>query len=115
MIGSQTATTLSILSHAALAPPEVSIRPKDNAEANAAILNAFMGQFLLVTKLASSAGPVHEQLLDDEEQEIGAVAERAGDQDRAVHVGELVADLRVDDAVTETVGGADEHLGDDDD
>src|SRR5712691_2457310 len=111
MIGSHTAMTFSMRSQAALAPPDSMVRPASNA----VILRDFIKYLRLPLRLrlrfgpdrSSSTGPVDEQLLDDEEQEVGAVAHRAGDQDRAVHVGELIRDLRIDDAVTQAIDRAD--------
>src|SRR5260370_25205632 len=52
-----------------------------------------------------------EQLFDDEEQKIGAVAHRAGDEDGAVHVSKLIRDLGIDDAVAQAIDRANEHFG----
>src|SRR5438309_9862272 len=65
--------------------------------------------------MASLAGPVHEPALDQQEQEIEAIAERTGGKDRRIHVGHGKQLLGFEHALAEAVGRADEHLGDDDD
>src|SRR6516162_5665059 len=94
MIGSHTATTFSMRSQAAATPPESTVK----AAASAGSLRGFIARLPLRLRWdqKSSSGPVDEQLLDHEEQKIGAIAHRAGDQDRAVHVGELIGDLGID-------------------
>src|SRR5215467_14544801 len=112
MIGSHTAVTFSMRSHAAWAAADHAVNPTTNATNRYGFI-----QFLrmrLRPGRSSSAGPMDEQLFDDEKQQVDAVAHGAGDENRAVHVGELIRDLGVDDAMTETVDRADEHLGDDD-
>src|SRR6202158_2300171 len=58
------------------------------------------------------ARPVYEATLDGEEQEVEAIAERAGGEDRGIHVGHVEQLLRLEHALAEPVGRADEHLGD---
>src|ERR1700730_503883 len=112
MIGSHTATTFSMRSQAAPTPPESKVKAAASAES----LRSFIARLRLRLRWnqKSSPGPVDEQLLDHEEQQIGAVTHRAGDQDRTVHVGELIGDLGIDDPMTQTVDRPDEHLSDDD-
>src|SRR5713101_3844616 len=61
------------------------------------------------------ARPMHEAPLDREEQKIEPIAERAGGEDRGIHVGHVEQLLRLEHALPKPVGRADEHLGDDDD
>src|SRR3984893_5142056 len=61
------------------------------------------------------ARPVHEATLDREKEEIEAIAERAGGEDRGIHVGHIEQLLRLEHALAKPVGRADEHLGDHDD
>src|SRR6516225_5750712 len=111
MIGSHTATTFSMRSQAAATPPESTVK----AATSAGSLRGFIVRLPLRLRWnqKSSSGPVDEQLLDHEEQKIGAVAHRAGDQDGTVHVGELIGDLGIDDPMTQPIDRADEHLSDD--
>src|ERR1700704_2261219 len=57
------------------------------------------------------ARPVHEATLDREKEEIEAIAERAGGEDRGIHVGHIEQLLRLEHALAKPVGRADEHLG----
>src|SRR5262249_47707642 len=59
--------------------------------------------------------PVNERALDQQKHEIEAVAQPAGREDRRVHVGHGEQLLRLEHALTEAVGRADEHLGHDHD
>src|SRR5262249_14148116 len=59
--------------------------------------------------------PVDELALDQQKQEIEAVAQPAGREDRRVHIGHGEQLLRLEHALTQAVGRADEHLGDDHD
>src|SRR5262249_34496902 len=108
MIGSHTATTFSMRSQATPTPPESTVK----AATSAGSLRGFIARLPLRLRWnqKSSSGPVDEQLLDHEEQKIGAIAHRAGDQDRAVHVGELIGDLGIDDPMTQAIDPPDEHL-----
>src|SRR6516165_7079429 len=112
MIGSHTATTFSMRSQATPTPPESTVK----AAASAGSLRGFIARLPLRLRWnqKSSSGPVDEQLFDHEEQKIGAIAHRAGDQDRAVHVGELIGNLGIDDPMTQTIDRPNEHLSDDD-
>src|SRR5260370_31282085 len=113
MIGSHTAMAFSMRWQAALAPPDRRVEPASNA----AILKDFIKYLRLRLRFGpnrtSAPGPVDEKLLDDEEQEVGAVAQRAGDQVQTVHVSKLIGDLSIDDAVPQPIDRADEHLCDD--
>src|SRR5262249_29370390 len=112
MIGSHTATTFSMRSQATPTPPESTVKAAASAES----LRGFIARLRLRLRWNQklSSGPVDEQLLDHEEQKVAAVANRAGDQDRTVHVGELIGDLGIDNPMTQTVNRPDEHLSDDD-
>ena len=48
------------------------------------------------------------------QRQVEPVAHCAGDQDRPVHVGERIRNLRIDDAMADSVGRTDKHLRDDD-
>src|SRR6185295_8136817 len=61
------------------------------------------------------SAPVNQLLLDQQEQQIQQIAQRPGDQNRAVHLLDVEHLLRVDDAVAQAVLRADEHLGHDHD
>src|SRR5207253_8568837 len=105
MMGSHTATTLSMRSQAAPMLAESSVK----AAARVRVLRDVIERLRVRLKLGkSSPRPVHEQFLDHEEQEICAVAHAAGHQDRTVHVGELIGDLSIDDAVAEAIHRPDE-------
>src|SRR5437588_2352732 len=56
------------------------------------------------------ARPVNEPALDQEKQQIEAVAQRAGRENRRIHVGHREQLLGFEHPVTEPVGRADEHL-----
>src|SRR5262249_38051900 len=59
--------------------------------------------------------PENELAPDQQKHEIGAIAQTAGGEDRRIHVGHGEQLLRLEHALTEAVGRADEHLGDDHD
>src|SRR5258707_5890456 len=61
------------------------------------------------------ARPVHEAPFDREKEEIETIAERAGGEDRCIHVGHVEQLLRLEHTLAKPVGRADEHLGDDHD
>src|SRR5215472_15791195 len=56
------------------------------------------------------SGPVDELALDEQKHEVEAVAQPAGGEDRRVHVGHGEELLRLEYALAEPVGGANEHL-----
>src|ERR1700730_15983044 len=68
-------------------------------------------RFSVIAVFPLLARPMHEATLDREEQEIEAIAERAGGEDRGIHVRHVKQLLRLEHALPESVGRADEHLG----
>src|SRR5262245_15804006 len=108
MIGSHTATTFSMRSQPTPTPPESTVK----AATSAGSLRDFIARLRLRLRWnqKSSPGPVDEQLLDHEGQTIGAIAHRAGDQDRAVQAGELIGYLGIETAVPQAIDRPDEHL-----
>jgi hypothetical protein len=58
---------------------------------------------------------MHDAALDQLEEQIEAVAESPGREDRGVHLGHLEQLLRLEDAMAEAVRRTDEHLGHDHD
>ena len=63
----------------------------------------------------SLPGPVYEALFDHQEQDVEPVAERAGGEDRRIHVRHVEQLLRLEHAEAEPVDRTDEHFRDDDD
>src|SRR5580765_6343013 len=59
-----------------------------------------------------SPAPVHHFFLDQKKEDVEKVPEDSSREDRRIHAADVQHLLRVDDAVTETVVGADEHFGD---
>src|SRR5581483_11818837 len=103
MIGSQTAVTWSILSQAARAPEEQSIRPAATAAKILVLRMAFPFCKELFTR------PVNQRTFDEQQCEVEPVAHCSGDQNRSVHICQRVRNLRIDDAVTDAVRRTDEH------
>src|SRR5215470_7112946 len=57
------------------------------------------------------AGPMDEPALDEKKHQVEAVAQRAGGENRRVHVGHLEQLLGLEHPLAESIGRADEHLG----
>src|SRR6266436_2324467 len=85
-----------------------------------ALIMAASSRAVFRVKLSSTIDPslprpVDELALDQQKHEIEAVAQGAGREDRRVHVGHGEQLLRLEHALPEAVGRADEHLGHDHD
>src|SRR6202158_1741331 len=65
----------------------------------------------VISKNPLLARPVHEATLDRKEEQIEAIAERAGGEDRGIHIGHVKQLLRLEHALAGPAGRTDEHLG----